>query len=261
MDLATSSLFSASALVEQCNVLSDADCEWNRGRCVTPSYSLAGKCIAAECGLLSCTCESCRSGTLPWTTLIVSALATASQIRRAYATAAQNLHPDSNSGCVPAARQAFLAAGRARDTMLALAPYISTRDALDAAAEAAYTEAALGEPQPLARSFLSFVSSQTRHLTKAIPHPIASLGWDHIQRAERSWLEGLSLARAVSRAARRMVVQSARYWRQRLSPVVNALRTTWRGFFEWRRLEMASLVSRAARQMVSHTPATGEGSP
>ena len=128
IDLPSISISSSDSV--QCMVLlADADCEWKRGRCVTSSYSLAGKCVASNCGLINCVCVGRTSGRLlPWVTLNVSAAASASEIRHAYATAALGLRSDANPGCVMAARQASLAARRARDTMLALAPYISTHD-------------------------------------------------------------------------------------------------------------------------------------
>jgi len=101
-------------------------CTWIRNEgCREPG------CLISHCGLLSCTCKRAPLNDLmPWDILgldLSSALSPAT-IASAFEDKVWLLHPTRNAGCVNRASAEFVAARRARDTLMSIASLSTATD-------------------------------------------------------------------------------------------------------------------------------------
>mmetsp|Transcript_9994 Transcript_9994/g.21683 ORF Transcript_9994/g.21683 Transcript_9994/m.21683 type:complete len:262 (-) Transcript_9994:447-1232(-) len=116
----------AASAPAACAVLQDSDCSWawQAGACMTLTQQKS-LCLAASCGFFSCECERTPPSLLPpWTVLNISAQACPDEVKSAFIEHALRLHPNHNPGCPRLASREFVAALRARDAMLSIAPWM-----------------------------------------------------------------------------------------------------------------------------------------
>jgi len=172
------------ATAEACNLLVDQDCAWvwRAGKCEPPLAS-SGACLPRTCGFFSCECERAPSSMLPpWTVLNVSAMACPAVIKASFINAALQLHPDKNPGCRDLADAEFVAALRARDTMLALAPWMQNGAVCDSEEDQRHSQdwafelesdanaelQAMRNKKPLVQHAWSFLKNQARSKWSAV---------------------------------------------------------------------------------------------
>lgn len=135
-----------------CAVSAMTRCTWNASAL---SCFPESSCRPANCGILQCTCQPVPlQDRTPWEVLDLDAELALSphDVKQAFLTITQELHPDKNADCRELAGAAFISARRSRDVLLKMASALGEMEAKTLAT--AMVEEKLGQSTPVLHSLL-----------------------------------------------------------------------------------------------------------